>query len=205
MPGNTPAQRQAPVAAWIDDELLANGVFALTCAAGNLIPAIIPRVNLLAEKLVAQREVIGPWHEVFVASRRVRFREMEYAIPREHVPAAVREVAELVAKNGWTISFPLEVRVTAGDDLWLSTASGRETGYIAVHRYYREDPAEYFAAVEAIMRSFGGRPHWGKMHTQNATSLAASYPNFADFVAVRNDLDPNRLFANAYLERVLGA
>jgi L-gulonolactone oxidase len=205
MPGNTPAQRQAPVAAWIDDELLANGVFALTCAAGNLIPAIIPRVNLLAEKLVAQREVIGPWHEVFVASRRVRFREMEYAIPREHVPAALRTVAELVAKNGWTISFPLEVRVTAGDDLWLSTASGRETGYIAVHRYYREDPAQYFAAVEAIMRSFGGRPHWGKMHSQNATSLAASYPHFAYFVSVRNELDPNRLFANAYLERVLGA
>jgi FAD-linked oxidoreductase len=205
VPADTPPRRQSTVAAWLDDELLANGVFALTCATGNLFPGIVPRVNLLAEKLVAKREVTAPSYEVFVTRRRVRFREMEYAIPREHVPAAVRAVAALVAKNGWTISFPLEVRVAASDDLWLSTASGRETGYIAVHRYYREDPAEYFAGVEAIMRSFAGRPHWGKMHTQDAASLATLYPHFADFGAVRDRLDPARLFGNRYLERVLGS
>jgi len=205
MPGTTPPKRQGAVSAWLDDEVLANGVFALTCAAGNLIPAIVPRVNLLAEKLVAQREVTAPSFEVFVTRRRVRFREMEYAIPRESMPAAIRAVAQLVAKNGWRISFPLEARVAASDDLWLSTAHGRESGYIAVHRYYREDPAEYFAGVEAIMRSFGGRPHWGKMHTQDAASLASVYPRFGDFVAVRDRLDPNRLFGNSYLERVLGA
>ena len=47
----------------------------------------------------------------------------------------------------------------------MSTATGRATGYIAVHRYFREDPTEYFAAVEDIMKAHGGRPHWGKMNT----------------------------------------
>jgi len=73
-----------------------------------------------------------------------------------------------------------------------------------VHRYFREDPTEYFAAVEQIMRSFGGRPHWGKMHTQTAETLRDMYPRFDDFLRVRDELDPERRFANPYLDRVLG-
>jgi FAD/FMN-containing dehydrogenase len=73
-----------------------------------------------------------------------------------------------------------------------------------VHRYYREDPAEYFAAVEAIMRSHDGRPHWGKMHTRTADDLRPAYPRFDDFVAVRDRLDPAGVFENRYLRAVLG-
>ena len=98
----------------------------------------------------------------------------------------------------------MEVRATASDDNWLSTAHGRDTGYIAVHRYYREDPTEYFAAVESIMVAFGGRPHWGKMHDRDAASLRPAYPRFDDFLAIRDRLDPERLFANDYLRKVLG-
>jgi len=134
----------------------------------------------------------------------VRFREMEYAIPREAVPAAVTEVKSLIERRGWRISFPMEVRSAAADDNWLSTAYGRETGYIAVHRYYREDPTEYFRAVEEIMMAHDGRPHWGKMHYRDAESLREAYPRFDDFLAVRDRLDPNRRFENAYLKRVLG-
>jgi FAD/FMN-containing dehydrogenase len=94
--------------------------------------------------------------------------------------------------------------VAAPDNLWLSTAYGRESGYVAVHRYWREDPTEYFGAIEKIMRNFGGRPHWGKMHTLNSTVLGNLYPHHADFVALRDRLDPDRVFANPYLARVLG-
>jgi FAD/FMN-containing dehydrogenase len=204
LPMDTEIKRQGAFAAWVDDELLANGVYAVTCGIGTVLPGSIPSINRLAEKLVAERDVTAPSYEVFVSPRRVRFRETEYAIPREHMPAAIRAIGALVEKNNWKISFPIEVRVAASDDLWLSTASGRESGYIAVHRYYREDPTEYFAGVEAIMREFGGRPHWGKMHTQDAESLASVYPRFDDFRRVRDTLDPERVFANAYLTRVLG-
>ncbi len=129
---------------------------------------------------------------------------MEYAIPLEAVPDAMREVRALIERRGWRISFPIEVRSAASDDNWLSTAYGRETGYIAVHRYFREDPREYFTAVEEIMRGFGGRPHWGKLHTQTAETLREVYPRFDDFLRVRDELDPERRFANPYLERVLG-
>jgi FAD/FMN-containing dehydrogenase len=141
---------------------------------------------------------------VFVTDRRVRFREMEYAIPLADVPDALRQINALIEAKGWTISFPIEVRAAASDNLWMSTATGRPTGYIGVHRYFREDPTEYFEAVEEIMKSFGGRPHWGKRNTRTAADLAPAYPKFQDFVKVRNRLDPDRVFTNAYLDRVLG-
>ena len=125
-------------------------------------------------------------------------------MPVEHVPAALRAINDLIEANNWRISFPVEVRVAAADDNWLSTAHGRASGYIAVHRYWRDEPTQYFEGVEAIMKSFDGRPHWGKMHFRDAASLATTYPRFGDFLAVRDQLDPQRLFANSYLERVLG-
>lgn len=189
---------------WVDDELLANGLYRATCAAGRWVPQVVPPVNRLAERLTGDREFTDFSHRVFITHRSVRFHEMEYALPREQIPAALGEVRALIEKRGWRISFPLEIRSAAADDLWLSTGYGRETGYIAVHRYHKEHPAEYFTAVEAIMRAHDGRPHWGKMHERDAESLRASYPRFDEFRAVRDRLDPERRFTNRYLERVLG-
>jgi FAD-linked oxidoreductase len=205
MPAGTPRKAQNPVAAWVDDELLPNGLYLLLCELGIIAPATTPPLNRLSEKLVAEREITDGWHAVFTSPRRVRFREMEYALPRENIPAALRAVRELIERRGWTVTFPVEVRVAAPDENWLSTAYGRDSGYIAVHRYYREDPTEYFREIEALMLDFEGRPHWGKMHYREAASLRKAYPRFDDFLAVRDKLDPDRLFTNDYLERVLGA
>jgi len=205
LPGDAPRRPVGPVSGWIDDELLANGVLRGICALGSLAPAITPPLARLVEWLTPNREFSDFSPAVFTAGRSARFREMEYAIPLEAVPDAVREVRALIERNGWRISFPIEVRAAASDENWLSTAYGRETGYVAVHRYFREDPTEYFAAVEGIMRSYGGRPHWGKMHSQTAETLRDVYPRFDDFLRLRDELDPGRRFANPYLERVLGA
>jgi L-gulonolactone oxidase len=43
------------------------------------------------------------------------------------------------------------------------------------------------------------------MHTRTAGYLAGVYPRFADFVALRDTLDPERRFGNPYLARVLGS
>ena len=204
LPPDAPRKLQNPLGRWVDDQLMSNYVYTVTCALGTAVPAIIKPVNHLADRLVAAREVTDLSHRIFVAPRTIRFKEMEYALPVEQVPAALRAINELIESKGWRISFPVEVRVAAGDDNWLSTAYGRESGYIAVHRYHRENPREYFEAVEAIMMRFDGRPHWGKMHFRDAASLAPSYPRFGDFLAVREQLDPGRLFDNSYLERVLG-
>lgn len=204
LPGDAPTRPLRPVAKWVDDTLLANGVYRVLCNTGVVAPAIVPRVNRLADRLVGDREFTDRSTRVFTTSRTVRFVEMEYAVPLEHLPTAFARIRALIEERGWRISFPIEVRVAAADELWLSTASGRATGYVAVHRFFREDPGEYFRAVEAIMIELGGRPHWGKLHGRDASSLRGVYPRFDQFVRLRDRLDPGRLFGNRYLARVLG-
>jgi FAD-linked oxidoreductase len=204
VPASAPLRPLPAVGKWIDEELLSNGIYRMVCAAGTVVPGIIPSFSRLAVRLTGNREYTDLSNRVLTQNRDVRFREMEYALPAENVRPAFEAVRALIAEQGLRISFPIEVRFAAADDLWLSTASGRPSGYIAVHRYWRENPTSYFSGVEQIMKSFGGRPHWGKMHTQDAASLRERYPRFDDFTALRDRLDPTRMFENAYLQRVLG-
>ena len=123
---------------------------------------------------------------------------------RARPAGSLESCADLVDRIGVPISFPVEVRVAAPDDIWLSTAHGRETGYIAVHVYKGTPVRCALLRVEAIMSSYGGRPHWGKLHFQRAASLASHYPKWNAFRDVRRRLDPEGRFANPYLDRVLG-
>jgi FAD-linked oxidoreductase len=203
-PESTRREPLPRVGKWIDEELLSNGVYRGVCAVGTVVPSIVPSFSRLAVKLTGNREYTDLSNRVLTQNRDVRFREMEYALPAENVRPAFEALRALIEERGWRISFPVEVRFAAADDLWMSTAHGRASGYIAVHRYWRENPTEYFEAVEQIMLSFGGRPHWGKMHTLDAGILRERYPRFDDFVALRDRLDPKRMFTNTYLDRVLG-
>ena len=205
LPGDAPRKPLGRFSGWLDDEFMANGLYRGIVNVGRIVPATIPPINRLAVNLTGNRTFTDASPSVFTSNRTVRFREMEYAIPVEAIPSAVQAVRELIAEKNWRISFPIEVRSAAADDLWMSTASGRATGYIAVHRFFREDEQAYFRAVEAIMRDHDGRPHWGKMHDRTADDLRPTYPHFDDFVALRNRLDPDRVFGNAYLTQVLGA
>ncbi len=54
------------------------------------------------------------------------------------------------------------------------------------------------------MDEYGGGPHWGKRHYQSAATLAPRYPAWSSFAAVRDCLDPDRVFANEYTLVVLG-
>ena len=129
---------------------------------------------------------------------------MEYGIPREHGPEALRRVLDLVREQRIAVFFPIEFRLVAADDALLSPSHERATAYVAVHQYRGMEWRPYFQAVDEIMRSYGGRPHWGKRHFQDAESLATVYPRFADFQAIRRELDPDGLFANEYTRRTLG-
>ena len=203
LPGGAEPRPVGPVANWVEERLMSNAVLAAKCAVGHVIPALTPPINRLATRVYGDREYVDHSHEVFTAPRNVRFHEMEYALPREAVPSALRELRDVIDRSGWRIEFPVEVRVAAADDTWMSTAYGRDSGYIAVHRSIREDPTAYFDAAERILLAHDGRPHWGKLHTLGRAELEPRYPRFADFVAVRERLDPDHVFTNPYLARVL--
>ena len=200
-----PPQPLSRLRTLIEDEVLSNGVFEATCRLGRARPSVIPRLNRVVARALTARTYTDAAPRVFTSTRRVRFCEMEYAVPRVALPGLLRELRTLPERHGQQISFPVEVRVAPADDIPLSTASGRDTAYVAVHVYRGTDHAPYFDAVEALMGAAGGRPHWGKLHSLTADDLRERYPRFEEFVALRDQLDPERRFGNAYLERVLGS
>jgi len=189
---------------WIDDELLSNGAFQAACSLGRVLPPAVPSIARLSSRALSARTYTDIPYKVFTSPRRVRFREMEYALPRAAVLDALRELKRLVERSDFRVSFPVEIRTAPADDIPLSTAYGRETAYIAVHMYHRAPHERYFGAVERIMTAHEGRPHWGKLHSREAGALARDYPRFEEFTRIRDRLDPARTFANAYLRRVLG-
>lgn len=197
-----------PLPRWrsrLDDELLSNDVFGLVNRAVAHRPSVIPAVNRLTSRVLSARTYADVSHRVLCTPRTVRFTESEYAVPRDALVPVLTQLRRWVDASGEGLPFPVEVRVAAADDTWLSTGYERENAYIAVHQYYRMDNRAYFAAFEAIVAEHAGRPHWGKLHTLDAERLRALYPRFGDFLAVRDRLDPDRVFGNDYLTRVLGA
>jgi L-gulonolactone oxidase len=198
-----PVRPRARLREWVDDVALANVAFGALCRVGRRFPRTIPTLSRLIPRS-GRIDYVDRSDRVFTSPRLVRFVEMEYAIPRAAVPDALNEVRGLVERLGSPISFPVEVRVGAGDHIPLSIASGRDSGYIAVH-VYRGTPYDgYFTGVEAIMADHEGRPHWGKLHFLRAEQLAGLYPRWDEFQAMRRRLDPDGMFSNRYLDRVLG-
>jgi L-gulonolactone oxidase len=201
---DAPAHPPGKVSAYFNDIVMENHAFGLLQRLGRANTTWIPALGRVTGRLLNARDVADVSHRVFANQRLVRFVEMEYALPRPALAAAVRDVRSMIDRQGLRISFPVEVRIAAADDIWLSTASGRDTGYIAVHVFQGLPFDRYFREVEAIMNGYEGRPHWGKMHYQTAETLRPRYPHWADFIGVRDRLDPEGRFSNAYLDRVLG-
>lgn len=196
-----------PTAKWkrkLSEDILENSAFSLVCRAGRTFPKLVPSLTRFVSSQVSASHVQDHAYRVYATERKVKFTEMEYAIPRENARAAIDRVIELVRRRNLPVSFPIEVRFSAADDSFLSTAQGRETCYIAVHQYTGMEFETYFRAVEEIMDDYNGRPHWGKRHYQTAATLRDRYEHWDRFAAVRDRLDPDRVFLNDYTRRVLG-
>ncbi|BBC32335.1 L-gulono-1,4-lactone dehydrogenase [Streptomyces graminofaciens] len=189
---------------WFEDEFLSNGVFQVANWVGQAVPATIPTIAQISSRALSARTYTDIPYKVFTSPRRVRFVEMEYAVPREALAETLRELKAMVDKSNLRISFPVEVRTAPADDITLSTASGRDSAYIAVHMVKGTPYQAYFTAAERIFTAHEGRPHWGKVHTRDADYFSKVYPRFGEFTALRDRLDPDRRFQNDYLRRVLG-
>ena len=190
-------------ATWYNKMFLENYAFGLLCRVGRLFPRMIPKFATILPSS-GRVEYVNVSHRIFSSKRLVKFYEMEYSISLDGLVPALREVMQMVEDRGFRISFPVEVRCTGADDIPLSTSTGRRSAYIAVHMFKGSEYSDYFRAVEAILRKYEGRPHWGKIHHLDASDISSLYPDYQRFIEVRNQLDPEGVFTNDYLRRVLG-
>ncbi|MGW1915390.1 D-arabinono-1,4-lactone oxidase [Streptomyces sp. NPDC002076] len=200
-----PEQPVGQLAGWFEDEFLSNGVFQVAQWVGRAAPATVPAIARISSKALSARTYTDIPYKVFTSPRRVRFVEMEYAVPRAALAETLGELKSMVERSGLRVSFPVEVRTAPADDITLSTASGRDSAYVAVHMFRGTPYQAYFTAAERIFTAHEGRPHWGKVHTRDAEYFTRVYPRFGEFTGLRDRLDPERLFQNDYLRRVLGS
>ena len=191
------------VRGWVEKTFMENYAFGAVCRVGRARPSLIPRLAT-ALPSSGSREYVDQSFKIFASPRIVRFYEMEHALPVEAVVPALKEIRAMVDRKGYLLNFPVEVRFTKGDDVALSTAYGRDSAYIAVHVYKGMECEPFFRDVEDIFRGYDARPHWGKMHYRDAAELSTLYPKWNDFIALRDQLDPGRTFANAYTDTVFG-
>ena len=192
------------LSAWFNDDLLENTVLGGVCRICRAVPRLTPALLRLTARFFSPRVYTSRSDVVFTSPRRVRFVEMEYGLPREAFGEAFTGLRRVIDSLPYPVALPVEVRFSAADDIWLSHGYGRDNVYIAIHQFVGMPYEEYFRGFEAVCTPLGGRPHWGKVHYRDAASLRAVYPRFDDFLAVRDKLDPDGLFANDYTDHVFG-
>jgi|APTNR8051073442_1049403.scaffolds.fasta_scaffold01292_3 FAD-linked oxidoreductase len=189
---------------WVNDVLIENAAFGLLSRYARQFPSQAMNVSRLCGKLISDGERVDWSHRVFATARLVPFLEMEYNIPAENFVGALRDMETAINKHRFAVHFPVECRWAKADDLLLSPATGRNSAYIAVHTYKGMPHKAYFETLEAIFKAHGGRPHWGKMNTCSATDFEQMYPDWHQFLAIREKMDPNRIFMNAYFSQLIG-
>jgi len=132
------------------------------------------------------------------------FHELEYAVPVQHGKEAVRAVRDLMLNKHTNCLFPIEYRFTAGDPAWISPFYQQDSITLSVSGQPGVDYWDYLRDVEAILRRYQARPHWGKMHFLDTDDVTALYPRAEDFRALRRKLDPKGRFLNDHVRMLLG-
>ena len=193
------APKKGGIGKWMNDILLENGLFWVLSRISRHIPGTYKGVSKISAWGISSGSTTSWSHQVFATKRLVKFQEMEYNIPADRFKEAMKEIEETIRVIDFRVHFPIECRWVKADDIWLSPAHGRDSAYIAVHMYKGMPHKEYFGAIEGIMKKYGGRPHWGKMHTLSSADLAERYPKFKDFQDLRREMDPKGTFLNGYL------
>lgn len=183
--------------------LLENYLFFILSEVCRLFPKTCRFISKLSSKSVGRTSVAAHSHQLFATPRIVKFREIEYCIPLQHLLPAIQEIRECIEAKKHKVHFPIECRMVKADDVWLSPSYERESAYIAFHMYKGMPYEDYFHDMEQIMKKYDGRPHWGKMHSRSNAELYSLYPMFADFLNIRKELDPQGLFLNGYLKDLL--
>ncbi|MGH3715299.1 MAG: D-arabinono-1,4-lactone oxidase [Micromonosporaceae bacterium] len=204
MDPDEPTQPMSGVKSWWERSMVENLGLGAVCRLGRRTPRMIPRLNRVIAGAMSPRVYSDVSYQVLCTPRNVRFYEMEYNVPRAATREALAAIRKVIAKSEVKTNFPVEVRFAAADDIWMSPAYGRDAAYFAVHQFVGMPYQSLFRECEAVLKDLDGRPHWAKLHQLTAPDIADRYPKFSDFLAVRDRLDPDRLFRNDYLDRVLG-
>ena len=199
--------RRSPVRfeRWVDERLMHRRVLPLVFGAHSRRPGLVPPWNRFAVATLVRGRRVGPGPLMLSTPVPVRHDETEAAIPLPLAGEAWERAVRLIGEAGLSVNFIVELRYVRGDDGWLSPAHGGDVVQLGAYTGVVPHRDRYFTAFWRAMRPLRARPHWGKTMDHTADEIAQAYPMAARFAALRDELDPSRVFTNPFLRRTLGS
>ena len=191
---------------WFEERIMHGVVLPLAFAAHRLRPALIPPWNrAMMRTFLEKPRRVGSSEAMLTTPMPVRHRETEAVVPLTSAGEAFDRVVSLIDVEAVRVNVIVELRFVRGDSGWLSPAQGGNVVQIGAYAGETPEVDRYFAEFWREMRQLGARPHWGKEMDHDAKEIRASWPLASRFGELRDELDPARVFANPFLDRVLGA
>ncbi|TDL26994.1 L-gulonolactone D-arabinono-1,4-lactone oxidase [Rickenella mellea] len=208
---NRSTENEDPAGSWVWHRFFGHHLVQLLLFIGRYLLFINTWTACFAEWLISGRTMgVDKGHRIFNVDCRYPQYTTEWAVPYQNTVSALRDLRswldeELVDPEGLRPHFPVEIRFSSADDIWLSPSYGQRTCWIGIVQYkpygfivpYRR----LFKRFEMIMTRHGGKPHWAKAHCLRPKDLRRLYPRFADFTKVLEEVDPVGLFQNEYIRR----
>ncbi|KIK45650.1 hypothetical protein CY34DRAFT_801263 [Suillus luteus UH-Slu-Lm8-n1] len=200
-----------PAGSWLWHSLIGFHVVQFLLFVARFILPLNIFIGRFASWLVSTKVIaVDDSFRIFNMECRYPQHTTEWAIPYENTKACLHDLHDWLMRefsdpNGLRPHFPIEVRFSDSDDIWLSPSNGQRTCWIGIVQfkpYGFEVPYKMlFERFEAILCRHGGRPHWAKAHNLRPETLRRLYPRFDDFTRVLGSVDPRGMFRNEYVER----
>ncbi|WP_206099697.1 D-arabinono-1,4-lactone oxidase [Longirhabdus pacifica] len=200
-PTNAPTTKQSVIHTF-NETFIENGLFYVLSMACRMLPSLCKPISRLSASVIPSTKKVHQNFRIFASKRLVKFHEMEYCIPAEHMEVVITLIKRTIEAKKIAVHFPIECRYVKADDIWLSPSYKRDSAYIAVHMFRGMPYASYFKEIENIFLEYDGRPHWGKMHTLKGKSLQQKYSMLSSFLKMREEMDHDGMFLNTYLEDI---
>lgn len=129
----------------------------------------------------------------------------EIAVPRNRLKEAlheVKQISEKYIKLGATLS-EINIRFVAKDNSYLSPTCNGPAAYIALSILEKDRYIEFYKEMEEALLKYGGCPHWGKLNFLDYEKVNGLYGNnLHKFIEIKQRLDPQSLFSNAFTRRI---
>ncbi len=196
--------RLSRVSQWIDAWLINRVIFVLLLWLGRHVPRLTQVFNgLVARTYLARADRVDRADRLLSLAMPPRHRETEFAVPVERSGEALAAMRDRIATLDWGVNFIQELRFVKADDAWMSPANERDSCQIGAYMAQAPGIDDYFEGFEADMLALDGRPHWGKEFAVRGAALRACFPRAEEFVELADRFDPDGLFRNDFLERIL--
>ena len=194
--------RKSKAVEQVKNSLLETAAFKVISEACRINPRLSRKMTAISAQGVPTGVKEGIYHEVLPSPRLVKFTESEYALPLKSFESVIEEIHHFLHAHPFYVHFPIECRVTAGEDAFLSPTQGQETVFLAFHMYKGMDDEPYFKWVHKLMEKYDGRPHFGKVNDLTNKKVEKLYPDVNRFLEIRKRYDPFGIFMSPYMKQL---